>query len=189
MRSRTCKNRETLLRLIRLALGAKETITCRLSPKEWTDILTILQQQGIIAVVINGISKFKASELEITSDILFKWVGKALAVETMLKMKFKQEKEFAHRMWERNIPVVVLKGSAFGRYYPKPETRDLDCFMLGKKTEGDLATVAIGGKMEDGGYKHSHLFYKGLTIENHQYLTSFDNTKTGGELFSDKHCH
>ena len=182
MQSRTCKDREPLLGLIRLALGAKETLPFCLSSKEWTDFLSVLQQQGIIAVVMNGISKFNASDLGITSDILFKWVGKALAVETMLKMKFEHEKEFAQRMWERNIPVVVLKGSAFGRYYPKPETRecgDLDCFMLGKKTEGDLATVAIGGKMKDGGYKHSHLFYKGLTIENHQYLTSFDNTKTG----------
>ena len=33
--------------------------------------------------------------------------------------------------------------------------------------------------MEDAGYKHSHLYYKSLTIENHKFITSFDNTKLG----------
>ena len=50
---------------------------------------------------------------------------------------------------------------------------------MGRKEEGDKITVEIGGKMEEAGYKHSHLYYKGLTIENHNFLTSFDNTKFG----------
>jgi hypothetical protein len=50
---------------------------------------------------------------------------------------------------------------------------------MGKKEEGDKIVVEIGGKMEEAGYKHSHLYYKGLTIENHNFLTSFDNTKLG----------
>lgn len=182
MQLESYKNREKLLDLLRLALGTQNRLTYRLSNQDWSDVFSIFQQQGIIAVVMHGISNFKANELCMPTDTLFKWMGKAFTIESMVKRKFKIEKEFALKMLERDIPVVVLKGSAFGVYYPKFETRecgDLDCYMLGKKDEGDVATVAIGGKMENGGYKHSHLFYKGLTIENHQYLTSFDNTKNG----------
>ena len=50
---------------------------------------------------------------------------------------------------------------------------------MGKKDEGDKIVVEIGGKMEKAGYKHSHLYYKGLIIENHNFLTSFDKAKLG----------
>jgi hypothetical protein len=50
---------------------------------------------------------------------------------------------------------------------------------MGKKAEGDKVVVEIGGKMKEAGYKHSHLLYRGLTIENHQFITSFDNSKLG----------
>ena len=50
---------------------------------------------------------------------------------------------------------------------------------MGKKKEGDLAALELGGTMEEAGYKHSHLIYNGLTIENHRFFTDFDNTPTG----------
>ena len=42
-----------------------------------------------------------------------------------------------------------------------------------------------GGRKEEAGPKHSHLCYKGLTIENHKFLTNFENTQRGinTELF------
>lgn len=45
----------------------------------------------------------------------------------------------------------------------------------GQERRGGKITIEIGGKIEETGYKH----YKGLTIENHNYLTSFNNTKLG----------
>lgn len=89
---------------------------------------------------------------------------------------------FAEKLSEKGIQTVVLKGLGYASYYPNPyhrESGDLDCYLMGKKEEGDKVTVEIGGKMEEAGYKHSHLYYKGLTIENHNFLTSFDNTKLG----------
>lgn len=68
---------------------------------------------------------------------------------------------------------------AFAQYYPNPlhrECGDLDCYMMGKKEVGDKITVELGGAMEEAGYKHSHLTYKGLTIENHLFFTDFNNT-------------
>lgn len=107
--------------------------------------------------------------------------------------------EFAEAMKKSEIPVVVLKGLAFALYYPNPlhrECGDLDCYMMGKKEEGDLAAVGLGGKVEEAGYKHSHVSYKGLTIENHRFFTDFDDTLTGkltervlGELIQEEHTY
>lgn len=179
---RDCKDKEKLLDILHLALGSQSRMKYRLSPQEWRDNLLIFQQHGIIAVVMHGISRYSANYLGLPSELLFEWLGKSLAVEAKLKSKYDQEKGFARKLRASNIPVVVLKGSAFAQYYPKPETRecgDLDCFLMGKKEEGDALVVAAGGKMEAGGYKHSHLYYNGLVIENHRFLTSFDNTLTG----------
>ena len=72
----------------------------------------------------------------------------------------------------------------------------MDCYLMGKKEEGDLAAAESGGKVEEAGYKHSHLIYKGLTIENHRFFTDFDNTPTGirteqalGELMQEAHIY
>ena len=73
--------------------------------------------------------------------------------------------EFAEELSKREFQTIVLKGLAYASYYPNPyhrESGDLDCYLMGKKDEGDKITVEIGGKMEEAGYKHSHLFYKGL---------------------------
>ena len=93
---------------------------------------------------------------------------------------FSLSAEYADKMYENGIPVVVLKGLAFGVYFPNPMSRecgDLDCYMMGEGKKGDRITALIGGKVEDGGYKHAHLHYKGLAIENHYFLTNFNNTK------------
>jgi hypothetical protein len=88
--------------------------------------------------------------------------------------------EFAEKFAERDIHIAVLKGVAYASYFPNPyhrESGDLDCYMMGKKEEGDKIIVELGGKMEEAGYMHSHLYYKGLTIENHNLLTSADKSK------------
>lgn len=90
--------------------------------------------------------------------------------------------EFAEKMEEMDIPVVALKGIAYSVYYPNPNLRecgDLDCYMMGKKDAGDKAVSEVGGRIDEAGQKHSHLFYKGLTIENHEFFTNFGNTERG----------
>lgn len=114
--------------------------------------------------------------------LLMKWLSAATALEQSMRRMQMTAEEFAEEMEKRDIPVVVLKGLAFAQYYPNPlhrECGDQDCYMLGKKEEGDRIVVEMGGIMEEAGYKHSHLSYKGMTIENHRFFTDFDNTQTG----------
>lgn len=152
-----------------------------LNPNDWNSLFDIAKKQGVSAVVFDYIRTLP-KEIALPREILLKWYSQTLYIEQQQKKMFVLSADFAERMAEYDIPVVVLKGLAFAVNYPNPLSRefgDLDCYMMGKAKEGDCIVQAIGGTMEEGGYKHSHLYYKGLTIENHYFLTSFNKTPRG----------
>ena len=152
-----------------------------LSGEDWRLLFETLRKQGVVGVVFDKV-RLLPKEVAPPMEVLMKWCSQAVFVEKQITKMFSVAAEFAEKLHDNGIPVVVLKGVAYGVYYPNPMSRecgDLDCFMLGKGKEGDIVTIKIGGVVEDGGYKHSHTHYKGLTIENHYYLTNFDNTQRG----------
>lgn len=152
-----------------------------LTPSDWQTLFELSKKQGVSAVVFDKIQSLP-KEAAPPRPVLLGWYSQALYVEQQLKKMFSLSAEYADKMYENGIPVVVLKGLAFGVYFPNPMSRecgDLDCYMMGEGKKGDRITALIGGKVEDGGYKHAHLHYKGLAIENHYFLTNFNNTKRG----------
>ena len=149
--------------------------------KYWEQLYLFSKRQGIVAITFEAIKKIP-KEFAPPKPITMRWISHALSIEEQMKKKERIAIEFAEELYKRGIQTIVLKGLAYASYYPNPyhrESGDLDCYLMGRKEEGDKITVEIGGKMEEAGYKHSHLYYKGITIENHNYLTSFDNTKLG----------
>lgn len=151
------------------------------TPKDWEFFYTLSKKQGVVAIIFETIKSFP-KEIAPHKPITMRWISHALSIEEQMKKKEAVAVAFAEKLSEKGIQTVVLKGLAYASYYPNPyhrESGDLDCYLMGKKEEGDKITVEIGGKMEEAGYKHSHLYYKGLIIENHNFLTSFDNTKLG----------
>ncbi len=151
------------------------------TPRDWEPFYVLSQKQGVVAIVFDKIKEI-SKEFAPPKTILMRWISHALSIEEQMKKKERIAIEFAEELSKREIQTIVLKGLAYASYYPNPyhrESGDLDCYLMGKKDEGDKITVEIGGKMEEAGYKHSHLYYKSLTIENHNFLTSFDNTKLG----------
>ena len=184
--------------LLRAAIGTEPFSGRSITSDEWWALYKMCTVHGVKAVVFDFVRQLPKSEAP-DRALLMQWLSAATGVEqTMRRMQMAAE-EFADAMEKREIPVVVLKGLAFAQYYPNPlhrECGDLDCYMMGKKEEGDLAAVELGGKVEEAGYKHSHLIYKGLTIENHRFFTDFDNTPTGirteqalGELMQEAHIY
>ena len=151
------------------------------TPRDWELFYVLSQKQGVVAIVFDKIKEIP-KEFAPPKTITMRWISHALSIEDQMKKKERVAIEFAEELSKGDIQTIVLKGLAYASYYPNPyhrESGDLDCYLMGKKEEGDKITVEIGGKMEEAGYKHSHLYYKGLTIENHNFLTSFDNTKLG----------
>ena len=184
--------------LLRAAIGTEPCYRRSLTSDEWRALYRVCVVQGVTAVVFDFVKTLPKSEAP-DMALLMEWLSAATAVEqTMRRMQITAE-EFAEEMERREIPVVVLKGLAFAQYYKNPlhrECGDLDCYMTGKKETGDLAALELGGTMEEAGYKHSHLLFKGLTIENHRFFTDFDNTPTGmlteqvlGELIQEEQTY
>ena len=157
------------------------TLFADYSPAEWKQFYNLSKRQGVVAVVFDRLKEIP-KQIAPPKQIVMKWFSHSLSIEKQMRAKEAIAIEFAEKFAKRGIQIAVLKGIAYASYFPNPyhrESGDLDCYMMGKKDEGDKAITEIGGKMEEAGYKHSHLFYKGLTIENHRYITSFDNTRLG----------
>lgn len=184
--------------ILRTAIGTEHYWGYPISSDDWRSLYRFSVVQGVSAVVFNFVRQLPKAEAPDVS-LLMEWLSTATGVEqTMRRMQMIAE-NFTAEMEGRGVPVVVLKGIAFAQYYPNPlhrECGDLDCYMMGMKEVGDRKTVEMGGKVEEAGYKHSHLSYKGLTIENHRFFTDFDNTPTGvitermlGELILEKHTY
>lgn len=102
-----------------------------------------------------------------------KW---ALAVENIIS-QYRRRKALSIEIadiWAREgIKTYGLKGWALSTYYPKPELRecgDLDCYLGVDFSRGNQVAIANGAKFNPHDYRHSHIYYKGLTIENHQYF-------------------
>ena len=151
------------------------------TPKDWEFFYALSKKQGVAAVIFDKIKDIP-KDVAPPKVITLKWISHALSIKEQMKKKESVAIEFAEELSKRGIQTTVLKGLAYASYYPNPyqrESGDLDCYLMGKKDEGDRIVVEIGGRMEEAGYKHSHLYYKGLTIENHNFITSFDNTKLG----------
>ena len=184
--------------LLRTSINSQTNRKNTLTFNDWKVVYHTCRHQGMTAVLFDFVRQLPKSEAP-DKALLMEWLSAATAVEQTMQRMQVTAGEFAEAMEKREIPVVVLKGIAFAQYYPNPllrECGDLDCYMMGKKEEGDLATLELGGTMEEAGYKHSHLIYKGLTIENHRFFTDFDNTPTGmlteqvlGELMQEAHTY
>lgn len=189
---------ELFFSFLRASVNSQTNKKSVISVEEWRELYRACRQQGVTAVVFDFVKTLTKSDAP-DMALLMAWLSAATGVEQSMRRMQMTAEEFAEAMKMRDIPVVVLKGLAFAQYYPNPlhrECGDLDCYMMGKKEEGDKITVELGGAMEEAGYKHSHLTYKGMTIENHHFFTDFDNTQTGklterllGELIQEEHTY
>ena len=148
---------------------------------EWDALYQLAKEQGVTALVFEKLESLPA-EVAPPKQLMLQWFSHTLSIGKQMERKYLVAADFAERLAAANIPVVVLKGFAIAAYYPQPlhrECGDLDCYMLGKMAEGEAVAASFGAVVEEANYKHSHIKYKGLTIENHKYFTSFNNTARG----------
>lgn len=131
--------------------------------------------------------------LQLPRTLKLRWALNVEAAEKRYDAQFKIASELAHEYAQRGIRTLVLKGIALSTLYPQPRHRpcgDLDCFLISaqdadtqgekgaqiqsKYAEGNSIARELGAIVDDSAsnYKHSHIQYKGLTVENHQFCTA-----------------
>lgn len=156
-----------------------------LSKKEWTEVYQLAKMHGMISVLMGELDKLPKRCLP-PMDMLMFWLGQAAHRETTYRQQLDLSCEFADALAEEGIKCLVLKGLSVGSYYPAEKSRefgDLDCFLVKDSklafSEGNSVGRRLGAKVEQSGYKHTHIHYKDLLIENHKYLTNFNETRQG----------
>lgn len=169
-----------------------------MTDKEWIDLYKLSKQQGVTAIVFERLSDAidnHSSFPKPSKNIILKWYSHSLAIEKQMNAIHKRSAEFAQVMRKKGLRTLVLKGIAISGYYPNPlhrEFGDLDCclFELKDKTirwndayeKGNVAAEEASAEVHRGHYKHSHIKYQKLTVENHQFCLPVRGSRKTKEL-------
>ena len=194
------KNSSLIFYLLRQSLGnsSEKIDLSALNNTDWVKLVDIAFEGGVAALAVDGLQKSFGSTgspteneglLELDSpelgDLKYEWFGSVFQAEEDYGNKLNQASRFASALAEKGVKCRVLKGMSFAQYYSVPEHRecgDCDVYLGEGWAVGNEVAVSIGGRYEFGTYKHSHLFFDELMIENHRYLTSFNGTKQGKKI-------
>lgn len=168
-----------------------------LSASNWEELYHLAKQQGVTAVVFEKITPLP-KEAAPPRELAMKWMSHSMAIEKQTRTIYQRCAGFAQLMHEHGLHTLVLKGVAVSRYYPNPwhrEFGDLDCYLYksdggkvawnGCYEEGNCIAELVGYVVKRGHYKHSHINYEGLEIENHQFSLAIKDGKDTKAL----ECH
>ncbi len=153
---------------------------------DWPTLHTLAEQQGLLAVVMDGVDKIPTSSRPQKKDIL-QWIGMTIQQESQYAVQQKAEAEMALLFHSKGIRTYVLKGVVVSECYPKPEHRtsvDMDCFISAESgtedvwEKGNLVMEENGFDVSRDFYKNSTFYLPGLTVENHRFLTPWRGNKT-----------
>lgn len=176
-------SQKTFIELLRLGIG--NTANSLPEILEWNDVKTLAENQGLSAVVLDGIDTLPENQRP-SQTVLLNWIGEALQMESTYQLHQEVAIDMANLFHNNHIRTYVLKGRILSECYPKPAHRasvDMDCFLLPDKGEFDawiLGNNLIknkGFQVSTGFYKNSSFELPGLMVENHQYLTPFRGNK------------
>ncbi len=156
------------------------------SNQEWDEIYQLGVAQGVAAIQFVGLqSLYKKNGVPPSSSLptpkmKMQWFAHTMLVENRCSSQLKTASELANRYAGNGIRTVVLKGIVAGANYPQPNLRpcgDLDCFLMGDYEKGNAVAEKVGANVKRDFYKHSHISYKGLRIENHQFCTGIRGSR------------
>ena len=191
---------EVLFRLVRagLDLGGGEPATDSapfVSAPDWKWIYKMSARQGVLAVAYDGLGALiKAgvipAECQPDRSLKLQWGFNVVEIEKRFAHQQQVAVELAKIFADQHIRTVVLKGLAVAEYYPRANHRpcgDLDCYLMGEYERGNQICETIHADVKRDYYKHSHIVYKGLTIENHQFCTAIRGSKRAKDFERELH--
>ena len=166
---------EAVLRLVRLGIGneepgeAEDSLTI-----DWTALEALAAEQGLSAVVLDGLDKLPPSAFDMPVLMRKQWIGEVLqGYEYRFELCRRTIGEMASFYNTHGFKMMVLKGYACSLDWPKPEHRptgDIDIWQFGQQKEADKALrQAQGPKFEiDSSHQHHTVFFwRDFMVENH----------------------
>lgn len=151
---------------------------------DWTAVYRQAVTQGVSAIVRDGLERLVAQgvlseEMLPPRSLKIQWAFHVEQIEKRYERQFRAAAKLAAAYADAGIRTVVLKGVGVSLCYPQPNHRecgDFDCYLCGAYDAGNRIARELGAQVEDEGYKHSHILFHGLTVENHRHcLASRDD--------------
>ncbi len=158
-------------------LPLSEELFVGLTADEWRSLHKLSRNQGVLALVFDALKDINNL---IPAPIKLQWAYGAIQIEDRSDKQWHLADEIGREFCKHNIKPVVLKGFALSKYYPNPKHRecgDFDCFLPGGFELGNRIAEQLGAHVRFDDYKHSHINYKGLMIENHKFCTAIRGPK------------
>lgn len=178
------KLQETFLSLVRLGIGhsvfySHETI-------DWKALQTLAMEQGLYAIVLDGIEKLPTSSRP-PQELLLEWIGEVLqSYEYRYKQYCKGISELAYFYNSHGLKMMVLKGYACSLDWSKPEHRpcgDIDIWQFGKQKEADaLIANELGIEIDNSQHHHTVFNWGDFIIENHYDFVNIHAHRSSVEL-------
>lgn len=174
---------DSFLNLVRLGIGHDSFV--QIISDNWVEVYNLANQQGLLAVVLDGIEKLPDDKRP-TKEVLLNWIGEVLQSESMNALQREVTSDMSKLYFRNGIRTYILKGAVVSECYPKPNHRvsvDVDCFLLPDK--GDFDAWCFGNDLirtkgfpvKTDFYKNSTFDLSGVIVENHQFLTPFRGNK------------
>jgi len=178
------KVRQNFFALVRAGIGKAKAVT--LSIADWPEIQTIAEQQGLYAIVLDGIEKLPENNRP-KQELLLEWIGEVLqGYEYRYDAYKKTIAEMAGFYNRHDFKMMVLKGYACSLDWPRPEHRpcgDIDIWQFGDYKKAD-ACVAKEKNIEIDSSHHHHTVFKwgDFTVENHYDFVNVYANRTNAQL-------
>ena len=182
---------KVFLHLVRLGIGHE--VDSPIGYIDWSAIQTLAMQQGVSAVVLDGIEQLPENQRP-SKAILLPWIGSTLNhYEQRYSLYSKSIASLSAFYRENGFKMMVLKGYACSLDWPKPEHRpcgDIDIWQFGQQEEADetLQKLSRIGELEnkiriDKSHHHHTVFtWKGFMVENHYDFINVHHHQSHVEL-------
>ena len=138
---------------------------------KWNKIDTLAAEQGLTAVILDGIKEIPET-LRPPQDVMLQWIGEVIQnYESRYDKYEKAIGKLAGFYNSHGLKMMVIKGYGLGLNYPNPKHRpcgDIDTWNFGKQKEADKILEKEKGIKVDNGEHHHTVFYWGdFMVENH----------------------
>ena len=167
------KTYDLLYKLIRCSLG--EDIKIDVAGTQTEELMNLSIQQGVSLIAFDGFQKAYHNEKNANSDFVkLQWIGQSIQSENTNKLILAAQQLISNQLKQNGIKALVLKGSALSQYYKTPEFRqygDIDIYSPSEFEKIDDILKTLGTNYDLECYRHSHCKVRGITVENHIYLT------------------
>lgn len=178
------KDVEAFLSLVRL--GISHTAYPFSQYYNWPVIQTLAYEQGLSAVVLDGIDKLPVDKRP-PKDFALQWIGEVLqSYEYRYEQYCRVIAEMANLYNAHGLKMMVLKGYACSLNWPKPEHRpcgDIDIWQFGKQKEADnLLEKEKNIKIDSSHHHHTVFYWRDFMVENHYDFINVHHHKSNSEM-------